>query len=291
MPFCSLPCINFKKFYHLVVKHIFGPVPSRRLGISLGIDLVPYKTCNLDCVYCEAGKTQYKTMERKPYVSVDTIMYELQAHFLNPNPKIDYFTLSGAGEPTLNQDIEIIIGAIKKEFPSYPLALITNGTLFSDPVVRAQVSKVDVILPSFDAASLHTFNLINRPEPSLDFNTIVQGFIDLRDEFTGKIWVEIFVIPGLNDELSELQSMKNALIKIRPDIVHLNSLDRPSSESWVRIEPLSRLEQICEFFQPLPCKILAKMVPTKKLARIEREEHTKEIQNHIQDLQEIPNNL
>lgn len=286
MLFCTLSCIKLKIIYYLCVKHIFGPVPSRRLGISLGIDLVPYKTCDLDCVYCEAGKTPQKTMERKPYVSAETIMYELNAHFINPNQNIDYFTLSGAGEPTLNLDIGIIIDAIKSDFPTYPLALITNGTFFSDPIVRAQVSKVDVILPSIDAVSLHTFQMINRPDQKLDFQKIIQGLLDLRAEYKGKIWVEVFMIPGLNDELSELQSMKNVLMKLKPDKVHLNSLDRPSSESWVQMESITRMEQICTFFDPLPCEILAKMVPTKKLARIEREEHTKEIQNHIQDLLE-----
>lgn len=264
------------------VKHIFGPVPSRRLGLSLGIDIVPYKTCNLDCVYCEAGRTTHRTIERLPYVTVETIMYELNAHLLNPHPEIDYFTLSGAGEPTLNSDIGKIIEAIRLDKQNIPLSLITNGTLFSDPSVRAQVKDVDVILPSLDAVSHRAFHIINRPYASLDCDTIVEGLIALRKEFSGKIWIEIFLIPGINDELIELNQMKNTLLRIEPDKVHLNSLDRPSAEPWVKTENMNKMEHICQFLEPLPCEIMAKMIPTKKLAKQDREEHTREIQKHIQ---------
>jgi wyosine [tRNA(Phe)-imidazoG37] synthetase (radical SAM superfamily) len=271
------------------VKHIFGPVPSRRLGLSLGIDLVPYKTCNLDCVYCEAGRTHIRTLDRLPYVSVETIMYELRAHLLNPTPHIDYFTLSGAGEPTLNSDIGKIIDAIKNDIvsvPMTPLALITNGTLFSDPEVREQVSKVDVIMPSVDAISYRAFHMINRPSPTLDNELIIKGLIALRQQYSGKIWIEIFIIPGINDEICELTLLKKTLLMIQPDKVHLNSLDRPSSEPWVKIESMNKMEQICSFLDPLHCEIMAKMIPTKKLAKLEREEHTREIQKHISGFME-----
>jgi wyosine [tRNA(Phe)-imidazoG37] synthetase (radical SAM superfamily) len=264
------------------VKHIFGPVPSRRLGLSLGIDLVPYKTCNLDCVYCEAGRTKKKTMVRYPFVTAETIIYELQAHLLNPNPLIDYFTLSGAGEPTLNSEIGTIIKAIKEEMKNIPLSLITNGTLFCDPYVREQVLGVDVIMPSLDAISHRAFHIVNRPCPTLDNEKIVEGLVELRKEYTGKIWVEVFVIPGITDEICELSLLKNTLLQIQPDKVHLNSLDRPSAEPWVKIESISKMEQIVSFLDPLPCEIMAKMIPSKKLAKLEREEHTREIQKHIE---------
>jgi wyosine [tRNA(Phe)-imidazoG37] synthetase (radical SAM superfamily) len=272
------------------VKHIFGPVPSRRLGLSLGIDLVPYKTCNLDCIYCEAGRTPKKTMERLPFVTAEEIMYELHAHLLNKGPTIDYFTLSGAGEPTLNSNIGKIIEAIKKDDQNVPgcipgctppLALITNGTLFWDPIVREQVRKVDVILPSLDAISYRAHHIVNRPYPTLDNEKIIEGLMALRKEYSGKIWIEVFIIPGINDEICELTLLKNTLLRIQPDKVHLNSLDRPSAEPWVKIEPIGKMEQICSFLEPLTCEIMAKMIPSKKLAKLEREEHTREIQKHI----------
>jgi wyosine [tRNA(Phe)-imidazoG37] synthetase (radical SAM superfamily) len=268
------------------VKHIFGPVPSRRLGHSLGIDLVPYKTCNLDCVYCEAGRTPRKTNTRFPFVDAEQILYELHAHLLNPFPTIDYFTLSGAGEPTLNSEIGNIIDAIKKSTtllkPSTPpLALITNGTLFSDPYVREQVRQVDVILPSLDAISYQAFHLINRPSQVLSNDQIIEGLVSLRKEYVGKIWIEVFIIPGVNDEICELTLLKNSLLRIQPDKVHLNSLDRPSAEPWVKIEPINKLEQICSFLEPLKCEIMAKLIPSKKMAKQEREEHARAIQKHI----------
>jgi wyosine [tRNA(Phe)-imidazoG37] synthetase (radical SAM superfamily) len=265
------------------VKHIFGPVPSRRLGLSLGIDIVPYKTCNLDCVYCEAGRTLTKSTKRLPYVSLETILYELQASLLNKNQEIDYVTLSGAGEPTLNSEINVMIQSIKKEIGSIPLALITNGTLFSDPEVRKEIIGVDVILPSMDAISPQAFQLINRPSETLTNSLVIEGLISLRDEFSGKIWIEVFMIPGANDSYTELSLLKKTLLKIRPDKVHLNSLDRPSAEPWVKKQTIYKMEQICDFLQPLPCEIMAKMVPKKKLAKLEREEHTREIQKHIKE--------
>lgn len=269
-----------------IVKHIFGPVPSRRLGLSLGIDLVPYKTCNLDCVYCEVGRTLKKRTKREPFATTEEIMYELVAHLINKSPPIDYFTLSGAGEPTLNQEMGTIISAIKQEFPKMPLALITNGTLFWDPVVRSQVRLVDVILPSLDAVSRQVFNQINRPSSTLNNDKIIEGLISLREEFPGKIWVEIFLVPGLNDSPSELLLFKKTLEKIAPDKIHLNSLNRPSAEAWVKMESMQRLEQIAEILSPLPVEIMAKLCPSKKLAKQEQKEHTREILKHIDTLAE-----
>lgn len=268
------------------MKHIFGPVPSRRLGYSLGIDLVPYKTCNLDCVYCEAGRTNQKTTKRQPFVSIEEIMYELAAHLLNKGPVIDFFTLSGAGEPTLHLGIGSIIQAIKQEYPNTPLALITNGTLFWDPQLRSQVSQIDVILPSLDAVSRQVFNQVNRPSSTLSIDKIIDGLVSLREEFSGKIWVEIFLIPGINDTPEELLLFKKTLTRINPDCIHLNSLSRPSAEPWVKIESLRRLEQVQEILAPLPVEIMAKMTPSKKLAKQEKKDHTWEIQKHIDTLAE-----
>jgi wyosine [tRNA(Phe)-imidazoG37] synthetase (radical SAM superfamily) len=161
------------------------------------------------------------------------------------------------------------------------LALITNGTLFWDPVVREEVREVDVIMPSLDAISNRAFHIVNRPSPTLDNDQIIEGLVQLRKEFTGNIWIEVFVIPGITDEICELSLLKNTLLRIKPDKVHLNSLDRPSAEPWVKIESIGKMEQMVAFLDPLPCEIMAKMIPSKKLAKLEREEHTREIQKHI----------
>jgi len=238
-------------------KYLFGPVPSRRLGISLGIDLVPHKVCSLNCVYCEVGKTTRLTNERKEYIPPDEVIMELK-DYLSQKPQLDYLTFSGAGEPTLNSGIGRIIKFLKKEFPDYKIALLTNGTLFSSKKVRSEILDIDLILPSLDAASEIVFQTINRPAVPLSSTVIIQGLIDLRTEFSGEIWLEIFLIPGINDSDEELLLLKKAVEQIDPDRVQLNSLDRPGTEIWVEHTTQDRLKQISDLFKPLPVEIIAK---------------------------------
>lgn len=226
-------------------KYLFGPVPSRRLGISLGIDLVPMKTCTLNCVYCECGRTTNLTIERKEYVPTMSVLSELN-HFLSTSPKLDYITFSGSGEPTLHSEIGKIVTFIKKIYSSYKLALLTNGTLFYLNAVRQEVLPVDIILPSLDAASEEVFRKVNRPIRKLEIGTIIDGLVKLRVEFPGKIWLEVFIVPGLNDTQQEIILLRDAIHRIKPDEVQLNTLDRPGTANWVEPATRAELEEIAE---------------------------------------------
>jgi len=227
-------------------KHLFGPVPSRRLGVSLGIDLVPFKVCSLDCVYCECGKTDNLTVERKEYIPVVEIFDELN-EYLDNYPDLDFITFSGSGEPTLHSRIGDIINFLKRNYSRYRIALLTNGTLLYQEKLRSEVKNVDLIMPSLDAVSESVFERVNRPHSSLDCRRIVSGLTELRKEYSGEIWLEIFIVPGLNDTKDELLSLKKAIQRINPDRVQLNTLDRPGTESWVMTARKEELEAISSY--------------------------------------------
>lgn len=216
--------------------HIFGPVPSRRLGLSLGVDLMPHKTCSLDCVYCECGKTTHLTIKPDEYTPVDRIKHELNS-FLASNPRLDYITFSGSGEPTLHSGIGEIISYIKSDFPDYKVALLANSTLFYSAEIRKKILDADLIIASFDAVSEELFRAINRPHPGLDSKTIVDGIIALKNEYSNKFWIEVFIVPGFNDNMDEITLIQNFMNSIKPNQIHLNTLDRPGTEKWV--EPAS----------------------------------------------------
>ena len=186
---------------------LFGPVPSRRLGISLGIDLVPMKTCTLNCIYCECGKTSHLTLERKEYVSFEAVKKEL-THYLAHHARPNYITFSGSGEPTLNSKIGDVIRFLKDRVPDVPVAVLTNSTLFSRKQVRSDIKHAVVVIPSLDAVTEKIFNKINRPSPRLHVDTIIDGLIRFRKEYSGKIWLEVFIIPGMNDTTAELNALK-----------------------------------------------------------------------------------
>ena len=235
---------------------LFGPVPSRRLGISLGIDLVPMKTCTLNCIYCECGKTSHLTLERKEYVSFEAVKKEL-THYLAHHARPDYITFSGSGEPTLNSKISDVIHFLKDRVPDVPVAVLTNSTLFSQKQVRSDIKNAMVVIPSLDAATEKIFNKINRPAPHLKVNTIIDGLIRFRKEYSGKIWLEIFIIPGMNDTITELNALKLVIGKIKPDQVHLNTLDRPGSVSTLRAATREELEHVLNVFEMENAAIVA----------------------------------
>jgi wyosine [tRNA(Phe)-imidazoG37] synthetase (radical SAM superfamily) len=224
-------------------KYIFGPVPSRRLGMSLGIDLVPRKVCSLDCVYCEVGKTTKLTLERKEYIKAQKIKEELTHYFKN-NPDPDYITFSGSGEPTLNICIGDILQFVKQNKPQVPTAVLTNGTLLWDKNVRDAIKDADVVLPSLDAATEKSFNKINRPPSDLKIEKYIQGLVDFRNEFKGQIWLEIFILPNYNDSMEELNELKKTILKINPDSVQLNTLDRPGTVPDLRAATRRELQKI-----------------------------------------------
>jgi len=179
-------------------KYIFGPVPSRRLGRSLGVDLVPYKTCTFDCIYCDLGRTTRKTTSRQSYVPPEEIQGELEFSLSVLEKKPDYITLSGSGEPTLNTNIGEIIQRIK-EITSIPIAILTNSSLFSLDEVRSDLSEADLVLPSLDAITPALFEYINRPALSLKIEEIISGLIQFRKQYRGQIWLEVLFCRGVND--------------------------------------------------------------------------------------------
>lgn len=226
-------------------QHIFGPVPSRRLGISLGVDLVTHKICSLDCVYCECGKTTDLTLERKPYVSFDAVKTELD-HYWEHNEDPDYITFSGSGEPTLNRELGRVIAYIKAKKPGIQVAVLTNSTLLTDPGVRQELALADLVVPSLDAVSREVFLKINRPGKALSVEDIVQGIQTFAREFTGKIWLEIFILPGVNDTREELAIFRQVILSIDPELVQLNTLDRPGTVSHIRPATPAELSRVRE---------------------------------------------
>lgn len=214
------------------MKYVYGPVPSRRLGFSLGIDVVPYKTCTLDCIYCQIGRTTQKTLDRRPYAQKADILAEVK-EVLSRKQQIDYITLSGSGEPTLNSDIGALIKEVKA-CTSLPVAVLTNGTLLFMKDVQKDLLNADIVLPSLDAASLQVFRRVNRPHHSLKTETILDGLKRFRKLYQGRIWLEIMLIKGFNDNAEELLSLKNAVLDIRPDRVYLNTVVRPPAEIYAK---------------------------------------------------------
>lgn len=218
-------------------QYVFGPVASRRLGVSLGIDLVPSKTCSLNCVYCEAGETDALLLERKEYVPIDEVLVQLEK-VLESNIKIDYLTFSGAGEPTLNSGIGRVVDFIKSRYPQYPVCLLTNGTLLGDPQLQKEIEQVDLVIPSLDASSQEEFDKINRPVPGLDFDSFCRGLFEYGRIRTSKVWLELFIVPDVNDSDESIARFAGIVKAFNPDKVQLNTLDRPGCVDWIK--PSSR---------------------------------------------------
>jgi wyosine [tRNA(Phe)-imidazoG37] synthetase (radical SAM superfamily) len=246
-------------------KYLFGPVPSRRLGMSLGVDLVPKKVCSLNCLYCEVGNTTRLTTERKEYIPYKKIVAELNDYFIN-NPMPDYITFSGYGEPTLNSALGDIIKYIKDKQPEIPVAVLSNGTLFSLPEVRDELSMADLVLPSLDAATQNTFEKINVPASGIDVTAHIQGLTDFSREFKGTIWLEVFILPGYNNSQEELAELKKAILMIKPDKVQLNTLDRPGRTEGLKAATHDELIKIMDFWKLGNVEIIANAPERKKIS-------------------------
>lgn len=232
------------------MKYIYGPINSRRLGFSLGISLIPYKTCNFDCVYCQLGKTPYALTERKEYVKIDEIISELKSWLANNISnlrQLDYITFSGVGEPTLNIKIGQIISEIRK-ITAIPIAVITNSSFLSDPSVFKALLDADLIVPSLDAATQSIFEKVDRPAKGIKIEDIIDGLIRLRKAFSGKIWLEVMLIKGVNDDLSQMRKLKEAIEKINPDRIQLNSPVRATAEPDILPVERNNLEKIRKIF-------------------------------------------
>lgn len=237
--------------------HIFGPVLSRRLGVSLGVDLVTHKICSMDCVYCECGKTTQLTCERENYVPFEAVAAELDDFFAG-HPDPDYITFSGSGEPSLNLSLGKVIRHIKQQKPGIKIAVLTNSGLFSDRRVRAELLEADLVVPSLDAATEQAFQKINRPCASLDIHSIIAGLAAFRSEFKGQIWLEVLILPGINDDARDLARLKKAVAAIRPDRVQLNTLDRPGTLADIRPASREELERVIRVLDYRPAEIVVK---------------------------------
>jgi len=232
--------------------------------MSLGVDLVPRKVCSLDCVYCEVGKTTKLTTDRLEYVLFDKVRDEL-LHFFDNNPDPDYITFSGSGEPTLNIRIGDVLNLVKKLKPDIPVAVLTNGTLLSDRNVRNEIKNADVVLPSLDAATQDMFNRLNRPAPGLNIENYIQGLIDFRKEYKGKIYLEIFLLSDYNYDNNEFDELKKAIQKIKPDSVQLNTLDRPGTITDLKPVTREQLEKVIEYWGMTNVEIIAAAAKRKEV--------------------------
>jgi wyosine [tRNA(Phe)-imidazoG37] synthetase (radical SAM superfamily) len=221
---------------------VFGPVPSRRLGRSLGIDLVPLKTCTYDCIYCQLGRTTLKTVERQAYVSLEKVLAKVAAA-LKKDASIDFLTLSGSGEPTLHTGIGGLIDRLKREF-SIPVAVLTNGSLLFDTQVAEALMRADVVLPTLAAECETTFQCVHRPHPSLHFERVVDGLISFARCYRGQLWLELFLLDGITAIDKTVESMKAIVDAVNPARVQINTVSRPPSEDFACPVPQERLASL-----------------------------------------------
>ncbi len=236
-------------------RYIFGPVPSRRLGRSLGVDLTPHKTCSFDCVFCQLGAGFDTTVARGECVSLRDVQEEL-TRWLREDGEADWITLSGSGEPTLHAGFGDLI-EFAREQSALPVALLSNGSLFSEPAVRASAAKANLVKVSLSAWDAASFARVNRPHSSLDFDAIVQGYREFRSGFSGTLWVEVFLVPGLNTRPQDVQRIAALVRSLHPDSVQLNTAVRPPAETFVQPAGPDELRNLAALFDP-PAEIIAR---------------------------------
>ena len=213
-------------------RFIFGPVPSRRLGLSLGIDVIPKKTCTFDCIYCEVGRTTNKTVERSSFFDPQAIVEEMK-RFSKERKNVDFVTFSGSGEPTLCKNIGYLARRAKEIFKK-PLALITNSSLLWREDVLEDIEAFDVVMPSLDACTQEVFERINRPAEGITVELIKEGLLKLKGRFKGSIYLEILFVKGVNNMPREVELLKEFVQILKPHKVHINTVFRPPPERWVK---------------------------------------------------------
>lgn len=229
------------------MQYVFGPVLSRRLGRSLGVDIIPSKTCSLDCAYCQLGSTTLKTVERREWTPVDAVLEEAARALENARP--DYVTIAGSGEPALHAGLGAIIAGIKA-LTDTPVAVLTNGTLLGCPDVRENLMAADLVIPSLDAGDAETFERVNRPDPSLRFAQVLDGMSAFRDVYPGAYWLEVLLLAGITDTDEQVGKIAAHARQIRPNRIQLNTVTRPGAEPGALTVPRARLEAIAQAFAP-----------------------------------------
>ena len=221
-------------------EYVFGPVPSRRLGRSLGVDLVPFKTCTYDCIYCQLGRTTKKTLQRKEWIPIDVVIDQLRAKL---SSKPDYITLSGSGEPTLYSRLEELISRIK-DTTDIPVAVLTNGSLLWVPEIRSSLRLADLVIPSLDAGCSRVFQYVNRPHSAISFGKMLRGLVRFRDEYSGNYWLEVLVLAGVTTPEMEINRLRTCIDAICPDKVQINTVARPPAEIFAEPVPRKQLKSI-----------------------------------------------
>lgn len=211
-------------------KYLFGPVPSRRFGRSLGVDLTPYKTCSLDCVFCQLGRTTAKTVARQEYVPTDSVLAELE-QWLERDGQADYITLSGSGEPTLHSGFGKVLEFIRSK-TVIPAVLLTNGTLLQLPEVREAAACANVVKVSLSAWNQASYEWVNRPHPQLEFDQLVTGQENFRAQYKGQLWMEVFLVAGINSLPADVRKIAEHAKAIGPDRIQLNTAVRPPAEDY-----------------------------------------------------------
>ncbi|GAB6036336.1 radical SAM protein [Fundidesulfovibrio butyratiphilus] len=209
--------------------HVFGPVRSGRLGASLGLDLLGTKICSFDCLYCEVGPTRGLTRARKPYVPAKRVLDELKAWLAAPHPPFQVVTLGGMGEPTLNSEMGEILAGVRRLVPGMPTAVLTNSSLMGDAQVRRELALADMVLPSMDTLVQSEFEALNRPHPGNALADIRQGLLDFRREYSGKIFLEVLVLDGVNDSDENLELLRRFVQELAPDRVDVTTMSRPGA--------------------------------------------------------------
>lgn len=269
-------------------KHIFGPVASRRLGRSLGIDLLPFKTCTLDCVYCECGRTTDLTKQRRDFFSPEEVLTELK-DWKEAGNEADIVTLAGSGEPLLALSLEKIIKGIK-EITNLPCCLITNGTLFTDPSARKAAMLADIVMPSLDAADEATFKAVNRPVEGLSFAEYLEGLEIFCREYKGhgKIYLEIFLVPGVNDNEDQIKALSLLSRSLHVDSVQLNTAVRPPADKDVRPIPREEMEEWARYFIPR-AEVIASYhgSPLKERRAVSEEELLETLSHRVMSLEDL----
>ncbi len=255
-----------------MAKFVFGPVPSRRLGFSLGVDIIPSKYCCFDCIYCQIGKTTNKEITRKsffdPYKIIDEVIEKVKK-----TSHIDYISFSGSGEPTLNVDIGIMIEEIKK-ITKIPISVITNGALLYQDDVRKDLMLADIVLPSLDAVSEDIFRYVNRPHSALEPDTIIRGLKRFRNEYRGKLWLEIMLIKDVNDDKEELKRFKETISDLHVDRIQINTVTRPPTEESAGRLTKGELEKACRFLGK-PCEIICTF--EKSIKQVDEENWSQQV--------------